>query len=143
MRYLPDKPAERYRVVRWAPDPIDRRLFEYIPTLEMADMSVTFMEREPDTARPALTYESGAPLTERARREALNRRVQKLFASEHREEPVDSEYERHTRDEALAEHMAELEADDQARAEAMAERFAEDQARAEAEAEARAENGEY
>jgi hypothetical protein len=88
-------------------------------------------------------YESGAPLTEWARREALNRRTQKLFPSEHREEPVDSEYERHTRDEALAEHMAELEADDQARAEAMAERFAEDQARAEAEAEARAENGKY
>jgi hypothetical protein len=57
VRYLEDKPEERYRVVRWAPDPADRRLFEYFPTLEIADMAVTFIENEPHTGRQALTAE--------------------------------------------------------------------------------------
>jgi hypothetical protein len=56
-RYLEDKPEERYRIVRWAPDPVDRRLFEYFPTLEMADMAVTVIEKEPNTGRQALTTE--------------------------------------------------------------------------------------
>ena len=55
VRLLPDKPEAKYRVVRWAPLPEDRRLFEYFPTLEAADMSVTFMEKEPSTGRVALT----------------------------------------------------------------------------------------
>lgn len=55
VRYLPEKPDDRYRVVRWAPLAEDRRLFEYFPTLEKADMAVTFMEREPSTGRAALT----------------------------------------------------------------------------------------
>jgi len=38
-----------YRVVRWAPRSEDRRLFEYFPTLELADMAVTFVERRPDS----------------------------------------------------------------------------------------------
>ena len=57
IRHLADKPQDRYRVVRWAPDPIDRRLFEYFPSLEMADMAVTFMEKEPRTGRQELTAE--------------------------------------------------------------------------------------
>lgn len=79
-------------------------------------------------------YQSGTQQTlpNWARKEALDRRIPEMFASEHRDEPMDSEFERHSRHEALAEHMAELEAEDQARAEAMAENFAEDRARAEA-----------
>lgn len=57
VRCLADKPGERYRVVRWAPDSQDRRLFAYFSTLEMADMAVTFMESEPNTGRQALTIE--------------------------------------------------------------------------------------
>jgi len=55
VRYLPDKPADRYRVVRWAPRSEDRRLFEYFPSLEMADMAVTFLGEEPSTSRTALS----------------------------------------------------------------------------------------
>jgi hypothetical protein len=43
--------------VRWAPRSEDRQLFEYFPTLEMADMAVTFMDKEPDTGRSALRSE--------------------------------------------------------------------------------------
>lgn len=57
VRYLPDKPSARYRVVRWAPAPEDRRLFEYFLTLEQADMAVTFMELEPSTNTKPLTDE--------------------------------------------------------------------------------------
>lgn len=49
VRHLEDKPDERYRFVRWVPDPIDRQLFEDFPTLEMADMAVPFKESEPHT----------------------------------------------------------------------------------------------
>lgn len=60
VRRLDDKPREQYRVVRWAPESADRRLFEYFPTLELADMAVTFMEKEPHTGRQALTAERSA-----------------------------------------------------------------------------------
>ena len=57
VRHLDQKQDDSYRVVRWAPQSADRRLFEYFPSLEMADMAVTFMEAEPDTGRQALTTE--------------------------------------------------------------------------------------
>lgn len=41
VRYIDKKRDESYRVVRWAPRSADRRLFEYFPSLEMADMAVT------------------------------------------------------------------------------------------------------
>jgi len=56
VRFLPDGPSGgRYRVVRWAPRSEDRRLFEYLPTLEKADMAVTFVEREPRGSTAPLT----------------------------------------------------------------------------------------
>jgi hypothetical protein len=57
VRYIKDKPDSPYRVVRWAPDPGDRRLFEYFRSLEMADMAVTFIDGEPNTGRTALSSE--------------------------------------------------------------------------------------
>jgi len=53
VRYLENKPDTPYWVVRWAPNPADRRLFEYFRSLEMADMAVTFIDGEPDTGPPA------------------------------------------------------------------------------------------
>jgi hypothetical protein len=58
VRYLDDKPDNRYRVVRWAPDPVDRRLFEYFSSLEMADMAVTFVGTE---HRPAGAHDRAQP----------------------------------------------------------------------------------
>jgi hypothetical protein len=61
IRYLPDRPSGgRYRVVRWAPRSEDRRLFEYLPTLERADLAVTFVEREPRGRTAPLTSERPA-----------------------------------------------------------------------------------
>ena len=57
VRYLENKPDTPYRVVRWAPDPTDRRLFEYFRSLEMADMAVTFTDGEPDTGRTVLSFD--------------------------------------------------------------------------------------
>jgi hypothetical protein len=58
VRYLDDAPSgAQYRVVRWAPRSEDRRLFEYFPSLEKADMAVTFIDRDPVTGRVALTSE--------------------------------------------------------------------------------------
>lgn len=57
VRHLPERPDHKYRVVRWAPRSEDRRLFEYLPSLEAADMAVTFMGEEPSTGRIALTTE--------------------------------------------------------------------------------------
>jgi hypothetical protein len=56
VRYLDDAPSgAQYRVVRWAPRSHDRRLFEYFPSLEKADMAVTFVDAEPSTGNQALT----------------------------------------------------------------------------------------
>ena len=55
IRYLRNKPDTPYRVVRWAPDPADRRLFEYFRSLEMADMAVTFTDGETNTGRTVLS----------------------------------------------------------------------------------------
>ena len=58
VRELPDKlDGGRFRIVRWAPRSEDRALFEYLPTLEFADMAVTFIERAPMSAPNALTAE--------------------------------------------------------------------------------------
>ena len=56
VRYLEDKPEERYRVVRWVPDRPTAGYSNASP-LETADMAVTFMENEPHTGRQALTTE--------------------------------------------------------------------------------------
>ena len=55
VRYLENKPDTPYRVVRWAPNPADRRLFEYFRSLETADMAVTVIDGEPDTGRTVLS----------------------------------------------------------------------------------------
>ncbi|GAB3607043.1 hypothetical protein GCM10027413_24520 [Conyzicola nivalis] len=56
VRFLPAAPSgTRYRIVRWAPRSEDRRLFEYVATLEQADMAVTFVEREPRGRTAPLT----------------------------------------------------------------------------------------
>jgi hypothetical protein len=58
VRYLDNAPSGgQYRVVRWAPRSEDRRLFEYFPSLEKADMAVTFIDRDPVTGSTALTSE--------------------------------------------------------------------------------------
>lgn len=41
--------------MRWAPRSEDRRLFEYFPTLEKADMAVTFTGPEPRPVHNALS----------------------------------------------------------------------------------------
>jgi hypothetical protein len=56
VREIPNRP-NRYRVVRWAPRSEDRRLFEYFPSLELADMAVTFVGREPDAGITRLSTE--------------------------------------------------------------------------------------
>ena len=43
VRCIENKPDSPYRVVRWTPDPSDRRLFEYFRSLKLADMAVTFI----------------------------------------------------------------------------------------------------
>ena len=43
VRYIEGKPDSSYRVVRWTPDPSDRRLFEYFRSLKLADIAVTFI----------------------------------------------------------------------------------------------------
>ena len=54
-------PERQYRwppkaqILRWAPDPADRRLFEYFRSLETADMAVTVIDGEPDTGRTVLS----------------------------------------------------------------------------------------
>ena len=55
VRYLENKPDTPYRVVRWAADPVDRRLFECFRSLETADMAVTVIDGEPDTGRTVLS----------------------------------------------------------------------------------------
>ena len=55
IRHIENKPDSPYRVVRWAPDPADRRLFGYFRSLELPDMAVTFIDGEPDTGRIALS----------------------------------------------------------------------------------------
>ena len=55
VRHLENKPDTPYPVVRWAPDPADRRLFEYFRSLETADMAVTVIDGEPDTGRTGLS----------------------------------------------------------------------------------------
>ena len=55
VRHLLDKPGDNYRVVRWASRSEDRRLFEYFPTLEKADMAVTFTGPEPRPLHTALS----------------------------------------------------------------------------------------
>jgi len=57
VRELSERPQNRYRVVRWAPRSEDRRLFEYLPSLEQADMAVTFVRREPDSGVTMLSSE--------------------------------------------------------------------------------------
>jgi hypothetical protein len=57
VRCLPGKLGDNYRVVRWTPRSEDRRLFEYFPTLEKADMAVTFTGPEPTPPHTALTVE--------------------------------------------------------------------------------------
>lgn len=57
VRELPERTPDRYRIVRWAPRSEDRRLFGYAPSLEAADLAVTFTGPEPDMGITRLSTE--------------------------------------------------------------------------------------